>query len=87
MKVKINEDVLFHNLEGGAVLLNTKSEEYFGLDEVGTSMWNALLETSSVEEAHQELIAQYEVEPKELYQDLKNWIQELVENQLLLIEN
>ncbi len=87
MKVKINKDVLFHNLEGGAVLLNTKSEEYFGLDEVGTFMWNALLETSSVEEAHQKLITQYEVESEELYQDLKNWIQELVENKLLSVEN
>lgn len=87
MKVKINEDVLFHNLEGGAVLLNTKSEEYFGLDDVGTSMWNALLETKSVEEAHQKLVDQYEIGADELYQDLQNWIKELADNELLFIEN
>lgn len=86
MKVKINENVLFHNLEGGAVLLNIKTEEYFGLDEVGTSMWNALLESKSVEEAHQKLMGEYEAEPNQLYQDLQNWIKELVENQLLLVE-
>lgn len=87
MKVKINEDVLFHNVEGGAVLLNTKSEEYFGLDDVGTSMWNALLETKSVEEAHQKLLDQYEIGSDELYQDLQNWIKELAENELLSVEN
>jgi len=87
MKVKINDNVLFHNLEGGAVLLNTKTEEYFGLDDVGTSMWNALITSESVEEAHQKLIAEYEVESHQLNQDLQKWIQELAENQLLTIEN
>jgi hypothetical protein len=86
MKVKINEDVLFHNLEGGAVLLNTKTEEYFGFDEVGTSMWNSLLENQSVEEAYQKLVQEYDIEPAQLYQDLQNWIKELAENQLLSVE-
>ncbi len=87
MKVKINDNVVFHNLEGEAVLLNTKTEEYFGLDNVGTAMWNALLETKSVEKAHEKLIDEFEVESEQLYQDLENWVHELAENGLLIIED
>jgi len=41
-RVKINEDVLFQELQGEAVLLNLKSGVYLGLDIVGTRIWNLL---------------------------------------------
>jgi hypothetical protein len=85
MKVKINEEVLFQNLEDGAVLLNINTEQYFGLDEVGTSMWNTLNESESVEEAYEKLINEYDVEPAKLHKDLHDLINNLAEYQLLSI--
>lgn len=87
MKVKINEDVLFQNLEDGAVLLNIDTEQYFGLDEVGTSIWNTLNENDSVEEAYQKLLDEYDVEPAKLHQDLHDLINKLGEHKLLYIIN
>jgi hypothetical protein len=87
MKVKFNEEVLFQNLEDGAVLLNINTEQYFGLDEVGTSIWNSLNETDSVEETYQKLLDEYEVEPEQLNKDLYDLINKLVEHQLLYIIN
>lgn len=85
MKVKFNEEVLFQNLEDGAVLLNINTEQYFGLDEVGTSIWNSLNETDSVEETYQKLLDEYEVEPEQLNKDLHDLINKLAEHQLLSI--
>lgn len=87
MKVKINEEVLFQNLEDGAVLLNINTEQYFGLDEVGTSIWNSLNETDSVEATYQKLLDEYEVEPEQLNKDLHDLINKLAEHQLLSIIN
>lgn len=85
MKVSINEDVLFQDLEDGAVLLNINTEQYYGLDEVGTFMWNTLNETKSVEEAYQKLLEEYEVDAEKLNQDLQNLITELAEHKLLSV--
>ena len=41
-RVTIPETVLFRDLDGEAVLLDTVSGRYFGLNEVGTRMWALL---------------------------------------------
>jgi hypothetical protein len=43
-RVKVNDDVLFQELQGEAVLLNLKSGVYFGLDPVGTRIWQLFAE-------------------------------------------
>jgi hypothetical protein len=76
-------DVLIRELDGEAVLLNLKSEAYFGLDEVGTRMWQVLTTSESIEAAYETLLAEYEVEPARLHQDLTGLIDRLVEHGLL----
>jgi len=50
MKVTIPDDVVFRDLAGEAVILNLASGIYFGLNEVGTRMWNLLAEHGSTEQ-------------------------------------
>jgi hypothetical protein len=38
-KVVLFPDVLFHEVSVGAVILDLKSESYFGFDEVGARIW------------------------------------------------
>ena len=83
MKVSIPEGVLVQNLEDESVLLNIESEQYFGLDDVGTFMWETLKETESIQSAYEKLLAAYEVEPERLHQDLHALIEQLAENGLV----
>lgn len=39
MTLKLSPDVVFRNLDGEAVLLDLGSGTYFGLNEVGTRIW------------------------------------------------
>jgi hypothetical protein len=41
-RVNMPSDVLVSEQDSESVLLNLKTETYFGLDEVGTRMWGAL---------------------------------------------
>ena len=43
-KFSIPGDVLFQDVSGETVLLDMASEQYFGLDEVGTRIWALLNE-------------------------------------------
>lgn len=85
MKVVFPDGVLYQTLDGESVLLNLGSEQYFGLDEVGTCMWSILRETESVEAAFQRLLAVYDVEPEQLRSDLDELISQLAEHGLLEI--
>jgi len=82
-RVSVPSDVLINVIDGQAVLLNLKTERYFGLDEVGTEMWRILTSSDSIESACAALLAEYEVEPERLRADLFDLAQKLIENGLL----
>jgi len=78
-------DVLVSELAGESVILNLNSECYFGLDEMGTHMWNALTTSQCIQAAYDGLLAEYDVSEKELRDDLTELIEKLVEQGLLEI--
>ncbi len=49
MRVSAATDVLVQELAGEAVLLNLKTEQYFGLDAVGARMWQSLVSEPSIQ--------------------------------------
>ena len=82
-KVAVAPDVLINVVDGEAVLLDLKSECYFGLDEVGMRMWQVLTESASIKAAYETLLAEYDVEPEKLQHDLNGLIQQLVKHGLV----
>ena len=58
-RISVPPDVLVSALAGESVLLNLKSEKYFGLDEIGTRMWSALASSDSIQQAYETLLAEY----------------------------
>jgi len=65
------------------VLLNLKSETYFGLDEVGTRMWSVLTSSPSIRAAVDLLEAEYDAETGELQADVKALVERLREEGLV----
>lgn len=84
-QVRITPHTLISEVDGESVILNLKSEEYFGLDEVGTAMWQALVDSSNLEEAFLKLLQRYEVDEATLREDFEELTQKLIENGLLEI--
>jgi hypothetical protein len=81
--VQVPPSVLFRNLEGEAVLLNTETGHYFGLDPVGTRMWQCLSQSGSVSQAYAALLQEYEVTPERLQTDLLVFVDKLCDKSLL----
>ena len=86
-RISVPAVVLVQELEGESVLLNLKSESYFGLDEVGTRMWAVLSRSESIQQAYEALLAEYDVDPDVLRRDLLHLIDELIEHGLVEIGN
>jgi hypothetical protein len=84
-KVTVKKDVLVQQMGTDLVLLNLESEEYFGLDDVGNTMWNYLAESGSLQIAYDRLLETYDVDPEELKQDFLTLVEHTIEHKLVEI--
>ncbi len=82
-KISIPDGVLVQELQGESVLLNVNTENYYGLDEVGTRMWAVLSEAPSIGQAVDTLLEEYEVERATLESDVDALLTELIEKKLI----
>lgn len=80
-----NDEVLFQEVAGEAVLLNLSSELYFGLDPVGTHIWGLINRNLTLQQVHQDLCDTYDASPEQLQQDLLALITQLAEAGLVTV--
>ena len=78
-------NVLVRFLEQESVLLNLDTERYFGLDAVGTRMWQVATSSPSLEAALLQLAEEYDAPQETLRTDLANLVEHLLENGLIAI--
>lgn len=84
--VTLSPEALFQEIGGEGVILDLASSTYFGLDEVGVRLWQLLQSDPSMQAARDTLLAEYEVEPAQLEQDLEQLIAKLAEAGLVKVE-
>ena len=84
-RVKVSDDTLFQELSGETVLLELSRGVYYGLDEVGTRIWNLLAEGRSLEETVDVLVKEYDVDRARGAADVLRLVGELEERRLLEI--
>ncbi len=80
-------DVLFQETLGEAVLLNVQSGQYFGLDTVGTRMWEVFTSATSLRAACDVLAGEYEVERQRLETDVCQLVDKLTHLGLLEVRS
>ena len=83
LSYRVATDVVSRGVRDETVLLNLESEEYFGLDPVGTRMWQVIEETGDPEEVIRRLLGEYDVEESVLRRDLADLIERLEKAGLL----
>ena len=79
----VSKDVLFQEVSGETVLLDLASEQYFGLDEVGTRIWALLNEGRSVGEMVEALLGEYAVGREQLEADVRELLGALMDAGLI----
>ena len=82
----IPPDVLFQELKGEAVLLNLETERYYGLDSVGTRMWQLMAANGDVAAAFEQLSTEYDVPLDVLHRDMAELIAKLSAAGLLKVD-
>ena len=81
--ITLSPEVISQEVSGETVLLDLESENYFGLDEVGTRIWQLLNEGSNLQNVLNTLLTEYEVDEQQLKKDLQDHITQLVDAGLI----
>jgi len=82
-RVRIQDDVLFQELQGEAVLLNLKTGVYLGLNQAGTRIWQLLQDDGSLSRVMEVMLREYDVTREKLAQDLLDLIGQMEQQGLL----
>jgi hypothetical protein len=83
--VVVSQDQVSCDLAGEAAILELKSGTYFGLDEVGASVWNLIAQPRRVIEVRDALLAQYDVEAEQCGRELIELLDALHERGLIQV--
>ena len=75
--------VMFTRVDDAAILLNTRTNKYFVLEEVGARLWELLNSGNGLRPSYETLLNEYEVEPARLEQDVLELLSKLTENELV----
>jgi hypothetical protein len=81
--VVATKDQVSADLAGEAAILNLTSGIYYGLNEVGASIWKLVREPRTVNEVKDTLLHEYVVEPEQCESDLTALLEELLSRGLI----
>jgi hypothetical protein len=82
-KILASEEVLCQVIRDETVLLDLKTERYFGLDDVGSRIWALIKEGASKQDLVTVLAGEYEVSEQTLTRDIEQFMANLAEEGLL----
>lgn len=84
-RVQPSPQALVQRTGDEAIVLDSVSEQYFGLNEVGLRLWSLLSDDPSLAQAHQTLLVEYDVEAPVLERDLVAIVGQLADAGLVRI--
>ena len=84
--LSISDEVLSQEVNGETVLLDLEGESYFGLNEVGTRIWQLLQTEQTVGATLDTLTEEYDVSREQLENDVSELLGKLTEAGLVCLQ-
>ncbi len=85
--IALSPDVVSQKVSEETVLLDLESENYFGLDEVGTRIWQLIRDNGDLLTIYNTLLEEYEVEETQLQADLEALITDACKRGLITLQS
>jgi Coenzyme PQQ synthesis protein D (PqqD) len=82
--LRISDAAVVRDLDGESVILNIESGIYFGLDRIGTRVWQLIEEHGDVDAIVRVMEHEYDVDPQTLRADAEALVAALIEKRLII---
>ena len=85
-KITLSKNVFAQEIDDETIILDSVTQEYFSINEIGKVIWSLLEEKKNLEEIKAEMLDMYEVPQEQIEKDLLNFIQALEQKGLIKID-
>ena len=85
-KITLSKNVFAQEIDDETIILDSQTQEYFSLNEIGKVIWSLLEQNNQLEEIKAEMLEMYEVPQEQLEKDLLNFVQALGAKGLISID-
>ena len=85
-KVTLSKNVFAQEIDDETIILDSVTQEYFSINEIGKVIWSLIEEKKNLEEIKAEMLDMYEVPEEQIEKDLLNFIQALEQKGLIKID-
>ena len=79
-------DLLFNAIDGEVVMLSIENSEYYGMDKVGSRIWELLEKPVSFKALIARLMEEYEVSEQQCIMDTLAFLNKLTEKKLVVAD-
>lgn len=80
---QVSEDAVANQVGAETVILHMGNGTYYGLDMIGTTLWEGIKSGKLPSEVCDQIIAEYDVEREKVEDDLRQFLSELAEHELV----
>lgn len=84
-RIEVSPSVIYRDVSGEVVLLNLQSGVYYGLDPIGSRMWQLLMEQRALDDVCAVMVEEYDVSVDVLRADLARLVDELSSKGLVTV--
>ena len=85
MKYQISPHVTHRNVYGEVIILDGQGDEYIGLNKSGAVIWETIAQGGSAEDAANELVSRFGIDPERSTADVDTLITDLLANGLIRV--
>jgi hypothetical protein len=83
--ISLSPDVISQEVSGETVLLDLKSENYFGLDAVGTRIWQLVRDNGDVQVILETILDEFDADEARIRRDLEALLSEIADLGLITV--
>ena len=85
-KITLSKNVFAQEIDEETIILDSETQEYFSINEIGKVIWSLIEEKKNLEEIKAEMLDMYEVPQEQIEKDLLNFIQALQQKGLIKVD-
>lgn len=83
--IKRNKEVFASEIDEEVVMMNVDTGRYYGMDTVGSRIWELVAEEIQVKDVIETLMEEYDVSEEQCKKDVLEFLNELYENKLIQV--
>jgi len=85
-RIRLNQELLQSEIDGETIMMSIDNGKYYGLNTVASRIWDLIKEEPLFSELIFKLIEEYNIEKSQCEIDTKEFVLNLLENNLIRIE-